>query len=43
MEWELCCSECGERLEVEDVDELYGVMYVKPCENCLDEKVRMES
>lgn len=32
------CSECGEQLETEDIDELYGYIYIKPCENCLENK-----
>jgi len=32
------CSECGERLDIEYIDELYDEIYIKPCENCLSEE-----
>ena len=35
---EFYCSKCGERLEIEDIDELYSRVYILPCENCLSEQ-----
>ena len=36
MNLKLYCSECEEPLEIENVDELYNEIYVKPCETCLE-------
>lgn len=36
------CSECGERLEVIDIWDEDDIIYIKPCEGCLDEKGREE-
>ena len=36
MNFKLYCSECGEQLEIEDVDEMYNEMWIRPCENCLE-------
>ena len=32
------CSECGNRLEVEDVDECDGIVYIRPCEVCIEKQ-----
>lgn len=32
------CSECGNELEVEDVDEYDDTIFIRPCECCIKEK-----